>query len=64
MYIGGNNMADITMCTYKECPKAKSCYRQLAYADQHQQAYGDFSFYYNHDTNRCEYFYNAFNNKR
>jgi len=35
-------MADISMCTDKECPKHLQCYRFTAPANPHWQTYADF----------------------
>lgn len=32
-------MADITMCTGKDCPLKESCYRYTANANEHWQSY-------------------------
>lgn len=35
----GGNMADITMCSDDECPRAKKCYRHEAKRDEDWQSF-------------------------
>jgi hypothetical protein len=47
-------MADITICTAKECPKKENCYRYYATPDE-QQSYADFSNHCNPEKGYSEY---------
>lgn len=40
-------MADITKCTFQECPRAKKCYRFTAKNNSYQQSFADFKEYCN-----------------
>lgn len=37
-------MADITMCTNKQCPLSESCYRFKAKPNEYRQAYSAFMY--------------------
>ena len=40
--INQNKMADIAKCNHKTCPKRKTCFRQIAKANDYWQSYGSF----------------------
>lgn len=45
-------MADIAMCTDKECPSRVHCYRYRAKKNPYRQAYGPWK----HEGERCEHY--------
>jgi hypothetical protein len=50
-------MPDITMCSGKNCPLAKTCYRAQAKADKYQSYF--MTPPYNHEAEECEYYWAA-----
>ena len=47
-------MADISMCSNKECTLKETCYRQKAYKNKYLQAYGSFK---QDDNGKCDYYW-------
>jgi len=47
-------MADISMCSNKQCPLKLKCYRFTAPANPHWQTYADFEY---DEEKGCEYFW-------
>jgi len=56
-------MADITMCSNKECPLREECYRAMAAESKYRQAYSYFKYMIVDGKPECEFFW-PINDKR